>query len=147
MKYESALKTPEEKLPESCGHDGAVTHSYPALGLVFTLRTCPACHASFTAEFTVIATARPEHQRHAHAVTCRAHQLGLSNKTILRVLRALACISQGAKTDNDFVLEWPEWCWDNFRPSTGFAVAFPRDDVPPQMAEPGLGGRRTKVVA
>jgi hypothetical protein len=108
-----------------------------------TLNNCPACHEQITSHLAIISTMKPEHQSHAHAVAARALQIDLKPKTVLRVLRALAVISNQDEDDNEsFVLAWPHWCWDNFRPATGTALAFPTQDTPPNMSEPGVGGRR-----
>jgi hypothetical protein len=144
-RYKSAMNEPEE-CPTTCGHPGATPHSYLSCGITVTTNNCPECHQYLSNQIAVIAKVRPEHQHHAHAVVGRAIQIGLSEKTILRVLRALAKISNQDEEENEpFTLAWPHWCWDNFHPATGTALAFPTDDAPPSLtSEPGLGGRRRK---
>ncbi|MGD0157709.1 MAG: hypothetical protein ABSB50_16565 [Terracidiphilus sp.] len=145
MKYKSIANEPEPTNPdgESCGHAGAAPHVYTSCGITATLINCPTCHERLTDQFAVIATVKVEIQHHAHAVAARALQIGLKPKSVLRVLRALAKISnQNEKENEPFIMAWPHWCWDNFHPGTGTALAFPTEDVPEHLSEPGLGGRR-----
>ena len=108
------------------------------------INSLPKCHEQLSNQFAVIDTVHPELQCHAHAVAARALQIGLRPKSVLRVLRALAELSNVKEEveEEPFVMAWAHWCWDNFRPSTGSALAFPTEDTPPNMSEPGVGGRR-----
>lgn len=143
-KYETILNEP---IPEgnSCGHVGAIPHTYTSVGVTETTATCPACHEQLSNQLAVIETVKDEFRYHAHAVAARAGQLDLKPNTILRVLRALAKISN--HTEEPFVLAWAHWCWDNFQPSTGSALAFPTENIPHTVSEPGLGGRRYRSQA
>jgi hypothetical protein len=142
-RYESIMNEPESGFSESCGHVGASPHVYTSGGTTASISNCPACHEQLSNQLAVIETVRHEHFSHAHAVAARACQLGLKPKTVLRILRALAVISNQDEAENEpFVMAWPHWCWDNFRPSTGTALAFPTEDSPRNMSEPGLGGSR-----
>jgi hypothetical protein len=107
------------------------------------IANCAACHEQLSNQLAVIETVEPEMRYHAHAVAARAGQIGLQPKTILRILRALAKLSNNQNEDEEpFVLAWPHWCWDHFCPSTGSALAFPTENIPHNMSEPGLGGKR-----
>ena len=147
-RYESINNRPEPANPdgESCGHAGASPHVYTSCGVTVTLIHCPPCHEQLANQFAVIDTVNEQHQHHAHAVAARAIQIDLKPKTVIRVLRALAQISNDETGDEPFEMAWPHWCWDNFRPSTGTALAFPTEDSPRNMFEPGLGGSRRVTV-
>jgi len=136
--------TPEAyngECPESCGHEGAQPHTYAlAWGQQVAFATCEDCHQRMTQQLAAIAKIEPSWQRHGHAVLARAMGLGLSHRTQMKVQRALAKISHGA----DCGYQWPEWCWDNFSAGTGAALAFPTDNIPEFVSEPGRGGRRVR---
>jgi hypothetical protein len=136
--------TPEAyngECPESCGHEGAQPHTYAlAWGQQVAFATCEDCHQRMTQQLAAIAKVAPRWQRHAHAVLARAMEIGLSHRTQMRVLSALAALSH----EFDFVLRWPEWCWDNYAVGTVSALAFPTDNIPEFVSEPGRGGRRVR---
>jgi hypothetical protein len=126
------------ELPKTCGHDGAAPHTYISVGMTITQDTCPECHARLTADFAGIEQVAPEWRIHAHAVLGRAGELHLSRKTRQKLLQAIIRLSHRP----DFILEWPEWCWDHFAPATGSALAFPHEEVSSNLVEPGRGGSR-----
>ena len=129
--------------PETCGHPDAVLHSYSSMDLEVQILTCPTCHAHLTETMDGVNKVAPHWQRHAHAVVGRAAEIQLTHKTQLRVLRALAKLSHELEHD-EFILRWPEWCWDHFAEATGTALAFPTDSFPPGLVDAGRGGRRRK---
>ncbi len=113
-KYKSILNEADTEFIDNCGHLGATPRTYTSVGVTARMANCSACHEQLSNQLTVIEKVKPVLQPGAHGVAARAGQIGLSPKTILRVLRAFAKISNEDEEEEPFVMAWAHWCWDNF---------------------------------
>jgi hypothetical protein len=117
-----------KNIPElpGCGHMGAdFLRIYTSHGHSMKTKNCQPCHLELSAKLDVIERMPNKYAVYALAVSSACDSIQLGAKTTLKVLNALADISNSG----DFAAGWPVYCEVNFHEiAVAAALTLPMND-------------------